>query len=229
LKHKYLFFILITSTLTVSIIAGQRSEAMMECEFGSSCYSFVSTCMMSSLAERVNKYRAKIDDLLKRGKHGKTRFDVIYALLWEMARQGDFEGLDQLEKDLPRDLKEGIWVAVSGNHATDDAKKLLVKWQKENPTVPLLMEYHADGVELLIKMAEDKNAPVDDRAMCLEFLGRMPAATKVLYRVKALMSDQTICVSCMISAPGGVLSMTTMGSVAAEVVKKLEAIKLQGK
>jgi|WetSurMetagenome_2_1015567.scaffolds.fasta_scaffold21982_3 ankyrin repeat protein len=180
-----------------------------------------SRCPDSPFTQRMSDYSAKIDALVKQGNRGKTSWDVLYGLTRGIADWGDFECLELLEKDLPQGLKEAVWHSVARNNATDQAKKLLVKWAKENPTVPVLMQYHPNGVELLIKMAEDKNTPVDDREMCLRYLARMHA-TNVLDRINALMSDQTML--SMISLPGGVIPENwTIGSVAAEVVKELAA------
>jgi hypothetical protein len=207
MKRTYLFFILFTSTLVVAM------------EYQGPFKDFVSRWRDSKLAERVSGYRAKFDDLVKQG-------DIFAAeeLVSEMARQGDFESLDLLEKNLPPDLKKAVWQGVASKPNTDDAKKLLVKWAKENPTVPILMQYHPKGMDLLIEMAEDKNARVEDRVYCLRILAYMPAATKVIDRIKALKSDQSKYSDIqpdIIEELSPQYSPPTLGRVASETVDKL--------
>jgi hypothetical protein len=226
MKRTYLFFVLVTIILTVAIMAEQPGDNAKKFEAPGPFKDFVSRCREDNLTERMREYRAKIDVLLKQGwpVFAEMRSDVssAYGLIFEVARQGDFESLEMLEKDLLPDLKKAVWMSVVANNNTDDAKRLLVKWAKENPSELRLMPYHPNGVNLLIELAEDKNAPVNDRVMCLDRLAFMPAATKVLDRIKALRSDQS---EYSWSGVGGL--METIGSVAAQTLMKLEAINLQ--
>jgi hypothetical protein len=254
-----LFFVLIASTLEVTIMAGQLSEPvtqesflklferfsdrdqlskyMKQNDFRGPIKEFVSRCLDLKLAERVSEYRARINAIEAK--------DPLYNInmkgggaLWliqEIASQGDFESLELLEKDFPLGLKDAFWRGVAVN-ATDDAKKLLVKWAKENPTVPTLMPYHPNGVNLLIEMAEDKNATVGSRVRCLRLLGNKRLTnddldkikeTNALDKIKALMSKHMSFVN---DGASDDKPPATLGSVAAETVQKLEAaIKLQEK
>jgi hypothetical protein len=226
MKRTYLFLVLISSTLAVPIMAGQRSEDARESETWP-FKAFVSRCRDAKLTERMSEYRAKINDLVKQGKVRFYDYAGVYNLIQEIARQGDFESLELLEKDLPSDLKEAAWKSVSANANTDDANKLLVKWAMENPTVPILIIHHPNCVNLLIERAEDSKAPMDDRVSCLNILARM-RATNVLDRIKALMSDKSIC--CFQGLSNNLDNLPkafTLGTVAAETVRQLEAIKMQ--
>jgi hypothetical protein len=187
MKRTLLFFILFTSTL---VMASEDRRPFKD---------FVSRYRDHKLSERVNEYRNKVLSLIMQGLwiYGRSKGDFVYRadgylfdLISEIAKQGDFESLELLEKDLTSsDLKHEFWNAVERNDDMDDAKKLLVKWAKENPTVPGLMRYHPNGVNLLIEIAENKNANIDERCECLHILAHMPAATKVLDRIKALRTD----------------------------------------
>jgi hypothetical protein len=217
MKRTLLFFILFASTLTGAM------------EYRGPFADFVSRCRNSKLMERMSEYRTMIDDLVKQGKVRFSDYPSVYTLMQEIARQGDFESLEMLEKELPSDLKQAAWNNVAANANKDEAKRLLVKWARENPTVPVLMQYHPNGVNLLIEMAENKKVPVDDRVLCLDLLARM-RATKVLDRIKALMSDQSPC--CMAGLSNRLEDLPKafdLGNVAARVVKELEGIKLQEK
>jgi hypothetical protein len=228
MKRTYLFFVLVSTSLTVAIMAGPRCEDVTESKGPRPYQDFVSCCRAANLTERRSVYRAKIDNLVEFRKE-YLKGSAVEELIREIARQGDFESLELLEKDLPPTLKMYVWQSVVDNNHTKDANALLVKWAKENPRVPLLMEYLPNGVDLLIKTAEDKNASFDNRVTCLYFLGAMPGATKVLDRVRALISDKTTPeILDLINVLGGVIPdiehQETLGSVAAETVKKLEAL-----
>jgi hypothetical protein len=228
MKRTYLFFALVASILTIPIMAGQRIEGAGQSTYQSPFRDFVSSCRDNKLAEHVSKYRAKIDELAAmNAMYGKGPAEE--ELTREIARQGDLKSLELLEKDLPNRLKKAVWSSLRPNDNTDDGNKLLVKWAIENPAEITLMRYHPNGVDLLIKTAEDKNASFDNRVTCLYFLGEMPGATKVLDRVRALMSDKTTREFLdLINVPGGVMPdiahPDTIGSVAAETVKKHEAL-----
>jgi hypothetical protein len=222
MKRTFLFLVLVSSVLTVSVMAGQYSNEGKKYESLRPFDSFVSQYRNSKLTERIGEYRAKIDDLVKQGKTAVFPMDSVYGLMREIAGQEDFEALELLAKDLPLALEMQVWESVAVNNHTKDAQALLVKWAIENPTVPLLMRYLPNGVELLIEMAENKNAPPEDRAMCLNLLGTMPAAITVLTRIKALMSDQSVW---SWSGLGG--EPETISRSAGEAVKSLEAKKLQ--
>jgi hypothetical protein len=216
MKRTLLFFILFISTL------------MGAMEYPGPFKDFVSRCRDSKLSERVSEYRAKFDDLLKQGKM-YLKEPAAYELMREIASQGDFESLDLLERDLAPNLKNAVWEGVSNNSNTDDAKKLLLKWAKENPTVPLLMRYHPRGVDLMIEMAEDKKVRMEYRVQCLEMLASMPAAIKVLDRIKALMSDQSEYYEHISPDIRYEFYPQTLGTYAAETVKEIERRKLQEK
>jgi hypothetical protein len=166
-------FILMISLLEVTNMSGQRNEHASESNSSESFNDFVSRCRDHKLSERVNEYRAKMNTLIKQGrgkplnqslsKDGGYFFDLIS----EITKQGDFESLELLKKDLPPSWQYEFYMAVAFNENIDGAKKLLIKWAIENPTVPFLMKYHPDGMNLLIEMVEDKNASAEDIVACL--------------------------------------------------------------
>jgi hypothetical protein len=218
----YFLFVLIASTLEVTIMASQGSENDWESKLRP-FKEFVIGCKDGELTERLKKYSTKIDALIKEGKtRNMLKMDNgLYGLMEEIARQGDFECLDLIEKNLPQDLKMAVWLGVRTN-VTDDSKKMLVKWAMENPAVSALMDYHPNAVKLLIERAEDKKAAGEERVMCLRMLARMPEAASVLDRIKALMSDHSGFVNIGVQfLPGK--PPETVGSIAAETVKQLEA------
>jgi hypothetical protein len=243
MKRNYLFILLITGTLTVSIMAGQRIGDAKKNESTWPFKDFVSRCRDHKLSERLNEYRAQMDALIKQGRYRPLKgcyredgyfFDCrhddgfLFDLIYQIAKQGDFEGLELLEKDIPSPpWKYEFWEAVTDNDTMDGARKLLVKWAIENPAVIILMKYHPNGLNLLIEMAEDKNTD-HNRAVCLEILASMPDATKVLDRIKALISDKSGIF--IVNEPRwdtGISYPKTVGDIAARAVEILEAAKKQ--
>jgi hypothetical protein len=209
-------------------MTGQQSEYSGKSNLGQPFKDFVSRCRDHKLTERVNEYRAEMDTLIKQDK-GKPVKGALsgegYFLdfISEIANQGDFESLELLEKDLAINWRYEFWLGVAEHDNMDGAKKLLVKWAIENPTEPMLMKYHPNGLNLLIEMAEDKRS--GKRAVCLRILAHMPDAIKVLDRIKALTSDQS-----RYFQIGEVRWVhSTVGSVAEETVKEIEQRKLQKK
>jgi hypothetical protein len=231
MKRICLLFVLIISTFAMGIITGQRAEGAVQFGNYRSFKDFVSRFRDSKLSERINEYRTMMDTLKRQGcmKYIKVSCSgndgFLFDLISEIAKQGDFESLELLQKDLETSWKQEYWRAVAVNDNMDDAKKLLVKWAKENPSVPMLMKYHPNGVNLLIEMAEDKNAEGRNRVDCLDILAHMPDAIKVIDRVKALTSDQSgfFQISEVRWDPGiGIPQQKTVGDVAAITVKEIE-------
>jgi hypothetical protein len=207
-------------TNTEWIRAGQRNDNVPLLQL-SPFKEFVSHCQKSIITERISEYRTKIDALVKQHKIGFSPVDDgVYGLMGEIARQGDFQGLELLEKDLPQNLRKATWMGAQSN-ATDDAKKLLIKWAKEKPGEPILMQYLPDGINLLIEMAEDIKAKPDDRVLCLTLLANM-RATNVIERIRKLIKDESLC--CLLDGPPND-SITTVGMIAAETVSRLEKAK----
>jgi hypothetical protein len=171
---------------------GRENETVNKNETSRPFKDFVSQCRNDKLIDCMNEYRAKIDTLINKKARSKWDLDGIDGLIYEIARQGDFESLELLEKDFPPHLKKVVWEVVSNYSSKDDVHTLLVKWAKENPTSPVLMKYHPNGLNLLIEMAENKSARFEDRIRCLQVLSEMPDAIKVLDRIKALASEQTL-------------------------------------
>jgi hypothetical protein len=209
-------------------------ELMKQSDFRGPIKEFVSHCRELKLPERVNEYRAKINAIEVKDPLSNIKGGGAHWLIFEIANQGDFESLELLEKDFPLRLKDAFWEGVVINGDKDDAKKLLVKWAKENPIVPVLMPYHPNGVNLLIEMAEDKNVPVDNRITCLHLLGSKRVtndldkirATNALDRIKALVSDKSL----IVFNNSWVGSDNKPENVAAQTVMEIElAIKLQAK
>jgi hypothetical protein len=214
-----LFFVLFTGT--------PEETKMDECQ---PFIDFVSHCRNDKLIDRMNEYRAKIDILKqKKSSRCKGNLDGIAGLMEEIARQGDFESLELLEKDLQPDLKKTAWNGAIHFGDTDEAKRLLAKWAKENPTEPLLFKYQPNGVQLMIKMAEDRNAPFSDRVTCLQGLANMRVTTDVLDRIRALTSDKSHSFYLPNNAPEDLTLLPTVGSIAADIVKIIEQRKLQEK
>jgi hypothetical protein len=219
-----LFFILFASTLTVATEYRPFED-------------FVSRWHDSDLSERVNKYRVEIDTLIRQNRSKPlkgylSKEGYFFDLISEIAKQGDFESLELLEKDIPPRWKPEFWAAVELYDNIDSAKKLLVKWAIENPTIRDLMKYHPNGVNLLIEKAEDKTYV--HRADCLRDLAHMPDAIKVIDRIKALTSDQSgfyqLGQTRFDSGLGFPQPPDTVGEFAAETVKTIEAkMKLQVK
>jgi hypothetical protein len=226
-------FFFITTLLEVAIMTGQQqSEYVSKNSSGRPFEDFVSRWHDSNLSERVNEYSVEMDTLIRLNKSKPLRGALskegyFFDLISEIAKQGDFESLELLEKDIPPHWKYEFWAAVELYGNIDSAKKLLVKWAIENPTVRTLMKYHPNGVNLLIERAEDKRS--DDRDKCLRDLAHMTDAIKVLDRIKALTSDQggffQIGQTRFFSGIGVPPQPETVGSVAAETVKELEAVK----
>jgi hypothetical protein len=216
MKRAYLFFFLVMSTLAVAM------------EYQGPFNDFVSRCRKGKLTERVSEYRAKFDDLVNQGKM-YLKGPAACEFMREIASQGDFESLDLLERDTPQDSKKAVWEGVSNNANTDDANKLLVKWAKENPTVPRLFKYQPNGVQLMIEVAEDRNAPFDDRITCLQRLVSERVTTDVLDRIRALKSDKSHSFYLPNNALDDLTLLPTVGSIAAYVVKEIERRKLQEK
>jgi hypothetical protein len=218
MKRTYLFFILFTSTLTVAM------------EYKGPFTDFVSRCRDHKLTERVSEYRAKMDTLRPKPIRWPNNEVYFEDLISEIAEQGDFEGLELLEKDLtPQQQKYSFWPAVAF-YENLGAAKLLVKWAKENPTVIILMKYHPNGLNLLIEMAENIKAEGAARVQCLEILASIPAATKFLDRIKALMSDQSGFDQIRIGEvrwDAGIQTWypKTVGDVAARTVETIESAK----
>jgi hypothetical protein len=224
MKRTYLFFILFAGIPAVALMAGQPSEDWKTRPF----IDFVSRCRDHKPSERVSEYRAEVNSL-KEVAHlpqygSKGNEGGIDGLMEEIAKQGDFEILELLEKDFPPDLKKSVWQAVSRYSSKDDANKLLVKWAKENPASPVLMKYHLNGLNLLIEMAGNKSAKYEDRLHCLYVLSEMPDAVKVLDRIRALTSDQSFEITVSMIDD---MEYMRLGSIAARVVKEIERRELQ--
>jgi hypothetical protein len=221
MKRTLLFFILFTSTL---VMAGEDRRPFKD---------FVSRCRDHKPTERMNEYRAKMDTLSPKPIRSLNTKVYFEDLISEIAEQGDFEGLDLLEKDLSPDRQYAFWRAVEF-YENLGAAKLLVKWAKENPAVIILMKYHPNGLNLLIDVAENKKAEGAARVKCLEILASMPAATKFLDRIKALMSDQSVFDQIRIGEvrwDSGIQTgiqtwyPKTVGEVAARTVETIESAK----
>jgi hypothetical protein len=149
MKRTLLFLILFANTLVMAM------------EYPEPFKDFVADCQNSKLANRINQYRAKMNDL-KQDNYKFGLSDCLMDLISEIAKQKDFESLELLEKDLTPHQKESLWVGVASNDKIEGAKKLLAKWAIENPSVPLLMLYHPNGLNLLIETAENKNTGIDE-------------------------------------------------------------------
>jgi ankyrin repeat protein len=224
MKRMLLFFILFTSTLVMAMEDRRPFK------------DFVSRYRDRKLSERVNEYRNKVLSLIMQGLwiYGRSKGDFVYKadgylvdLILEIAKQGDFESLELLEKDLKGDIRYEFWNAVERNDDMDGAKKLLVKWAKENPTVLMLRQYQPNGLNLLIEMAEDKNAKFEDRHECLLILSRMPDAAKVLDRIRALTSDKSH--SLILNVPEFPKYEPTVGRAASYAVDEIERRRPQEK
>jgi hypothetical protein len=107
---------------------------VMAMEYPEPFKDFVADCQNSKLADRINKYRAKMNDLKQDNYNCGLSSDCLMSLMSEIAKQKDFESLELLEKDLKGDIRDEFWNAVERNDNMDGAKKLLVKWAKEKAT-----------------------------------------------------------------------------------------------
>jgi len=227
MKRTHLFFVLFACTLIASIMFGQENETVNKNETSRPFKNFVSRRRDSALSERMNEYRAKMDTLESKPLKA-LRDDYFMDLISEIAKQGDYESLELLEKGLIESWKYEFWMGVTANDNMEGAQKLLDKWAIKNPTVPMLMKYHPNGLNLMIETAENKTARGRDRVDCLRNLAPMPDAIKVLDRIKAMMSDQSgfFQISEVRWDPGiGISQPRTVGDVAAETVAKIKAAK----
>jgi hypothetical protein len=232
MKRTYLFFILFASALAAALMAGQPGEDVMKNELSRPFKDFVSRCRDHKLTERVNEYRAEIDTLKNKKARSKWDMDGIDGLMNEIANQGDFESLELLERDFTPDQKKAVWQIVSNRSSKDDANKLLLKWAKENPTSPVLMKYHPNGLNLLIEMAENTMAIFEDRIRCLNVLSEMPDAIKVLDRIRTLTNEQgETDISKLPTTENMIddISYSYVSTYAAIAVEKIERRKRQGK
>jgi hypothetical protein len=124
MKPTHLFFILFTSTLAVALMAGQPSGDVEKYD-PRPFKDFVSRWRDSTLSERASEYRAKLDTLKSEPLKGALNKEgYFFDLISETAKQGDFESLELLEKDISPHWKSEFWMAVELYGNIDSAEKL---------------------------------------------------------------------------------------------------------
>jgi len=206
---------------TAQLLPSQRAAGVMVDIDNNPFAEFVRDQSTLLPASRVQAYLAKMEDLVAEDKRGAKEPDGIYALIQEIVAAGDISCLGELEKKTS-DLEEkkAIWVGVTRSKSAA-AQELLAGWALLHPDVPELMRYHPNGPELLMELAEDKDALTVERVKCIRLLVYMNE-TSIISRLESLTNDPTQVFEVSMK-PGQ--EILTVGKVAEKAIHTLQGNK----
>lgn len=155
--------------------------------------SFVRDVLLAPTATRVEKYQEKVRDLAIEESRTRRRVSEIEALVEEILKQGDYEGLTELEKSVDTlATKRKLWIVVMGK-SDKKAYDLLKIWAERHPDSVELMQYLPDGASRLLLSVEDVALPLDRRVMAVRILADA-GGEDILARLSRLETNTTVVV-----------------------------------
>jgi hypothetical protein len=185
---------------------------------------FVEEALEEPVETRADKY-FEVAKQLKRGmKYRLYDKNNLNIFVKEIVLQRDYAGLEKLELLLENHYaKKILWISLSWRVRRvedEEGRNLLKKWAMKNTSSPVLLCHHPNGIELMMRMIEDRNIEGDKRAQCALFLENMEN-TDLLPRLKKYINDKTVVF--ITSSRSG--KPTTLGDIIKNTVRKLEALE----